>query len=152
MNLSGSKFLTSHPNRTSRLDGSKRRMGAAPERPASSPSQVSATVFPSGETSPNPVTTTRRFKALLPHLVVEVLERVADGPELLGLFVRDVDVELLLEGHHELHGVEAVSTKVLHEAGVVGQFLAFDAQLLDDDVLDLFLQVAHDVLWDRSGE
>src|SRR5574341_37814 len=146
MNLSGSKFLTSHPNRTSRLDGSKRRMGAAPERPASSPSQVSETVFPNEDTIPIPVTTTLRFKRLFPHLLVEVFHRVPHGTELLGFLVGDIYVELLLEGHHELDGIEAVGTKVLHEAGTVRQLLPLDAQLLDDYVLDLLLQVAHDVL------
>src|SRR5690349_6804185 len=102
MYLSGSKFLTSHPNRTSRLDGSNRWMGPAPERPSSSACQVSAVVLPRGETRPSPVTTTRRAKVLLARLVVQVLQGVADGAQLLGLFIGNVDVEFLLERHDEL--------------------------------------------------
>ena len=72
--------------------------------------------------------------------------RVADGAELLRVLVGDVDVELLLERHDQLDGVQTVGAEVFHEAGLVGQLLALDAKLLDDDVLDLLFDVAHVVL------
>src|SRR5205085_5071350 len=73
-------------------------------------------------------------------LVVEILDRIADGPELLGILVGNVDVELLLKLHDQLHDVEAVRTEVLDEARVIGKLLALDAELLLDDVAD-FLRV-----------
>ena len=69
--------------------------------------------------------------------------RIADGAQLLRFLVRDVDVELLLERHDQLDGVEAVGAEVFHEAGLAGELLALDAELLDDDVLDLLFHVAH---------
>jgi len=57
---------------------------------------------------------------------VQVLEGRSDGTELLRFFVRNVDVEFLLEGHDELDRVEAVGAEVLHEAGVVRELVALD--------------------------
>src|SRR5690349_10050252 len=145
MYLSGSKPFTSQANRTDSFCGSNLVMGAAPDVPARSALQVESTSVPTGVTSPRPVTTTRCAK-LLPDLLVEVVHGVTDGAELLGVLVGDVDVELLLERHHELHRVQAVGAEVLHEAGLAGELLTLDAQLLDDDVLDLLFDVAHVVL------
>src|SRR5512135_445805 len=121
-------------------------MGPAPDRPASIASQVAATVVPNGDTSPRPVTTTRRFTgeaASLPHLVVQILHRVADGAQLLRLLVGDVDVEFLLECHYQLDGVETVRAEVLHEARFGLELVTLDPELLDDDVLHLFLELLH---------
>ena len=74
---------------------------------------------------------------------MDVLQGVTDRPELLGVFVGYVDVELLLELHHELDDIEAVGTKVLNEAGIVGELLALDPQLLLDDCLHLLGMVGH---------
>src|SRR3954452_20858748 len=100
-------------------------MGAAPERPASSPCQVDSTSVPTGVTSPRPVTTTRCVK-LFPDLLVEIRHGIADGAELLRFLVRDIDVEFFLESHDQLDGVEAVGAEVLHKASVVGQLFPLD--------------------------
>src|SRR5512135_1841661 len=121
-------------------------MGPAPDRPASIASQMAATVVPNGDTSPRPMTTTPRFtgeSTSLPHLVVQVLHGVADGAQFLRLFVGDVDVEFLLERHYQLDGVETVRAEVLHEARFGLELVALDPELLDDDVLHLFLELLH---------
>src|SRR5216117_2415537 len=64
----GSNPFTSHANRTGSLAGSKRVIGPAPERPATSALQLSAAVFPTGVTSPRPVTATRRVTPYFPIL------------------------------------------------------------------------------------
>src|SRR4029078_10355220 len=74
------------------------------------------------------------------NLVVEILDRIANGAELLRVFVGDVDVELLLDLHHQLDDIEAVRTEVLDEAGVIRELLALDSELLLNDVAD-FLRV-----------
>src|SRR6476646_9151985 len=145
MYLSGSKPLTSQAKRTDSFCGSNLVIGAAPGVPARSAVQVESTSVPTGGTSPRPVTTTRCAK-LLPDLLVEVVHGVADGPELLGILIRNVDVELLLERHDELDRVQAVGAEVFHEAGLAGELFPLHAQLLDDDVLDLLFDVAHVVL------
>src|ERR1700685_3204430 len=43
-------------------------------------------------------------------LAVQVRHRVADRPELFGVLVRNVDIQLLLEFHHDLDDVETVGT------------------------------------------
>src|SRR5688572_4654611 len=145
MYWSGSKPFTSQANRTESCAGSNLRMGAAPGVPARSADQVDSTSFPTGVTSPRPVTTTRRVN-LLSDLLVQVIHRIAHGAELLRVLVGDVDVELLLEGHDQLDGVQTVRAEVLHEARLAGQLLALHAKLLDDDVLDLLFDVAHVIL------
>src|SRR5438105_10582243 len=120
MYLSGSNPFTSQAKRTDSLCGSNFVIGAAPGVPARSALQVESTSVPTGVTRPRPVTTTRCAK-LLSDLLVQVVHRVTDGAELFGVLVGDVDVELLLEGHHELHRVQAVGAEVFHEAGLAGE-------------------------------
>src|ERR1700732_5136571 len=98
--------------------------------PASRPRQVASVPTASGDTSPTPVTTTRRRTAelkistggereagsrgsvLVPGIQLNVLDRLLDVADLLGFFVRDLDPELLLEGHDQLHDVAGVGAKV----------------------------------------
>src|SRR6266850_4856438 len=140
----GSYPFTSHAKCTGSWAESKRVIGPAPDCPAMRAAQVLATSFPTGVTSPIPVTATRRVTLFaLPHLVVQVGHRRPDGAELLRLFVRDIDVEFLLEGHNELDRVEAVGAQVFHEARVVGELVALHAQLLNNDVFDLLFELLH---------
>src|ERR1700732_1266519 len=122
--------------------------------PASRPRQVASVPTASGDTSPTPVTTTRRRTAelkistggereagsrgsvLVPGIQLNVLDRLLDVADLLGFFVRDLDPELLLEGHDQLHDVEGVGAKVVGEAGLQGHLVLIHAQLLHDDALD----------------
>src|SRR5216117_4520767 len=97
----GSNPLTSHANRTDSFAGSKRVIGPAPERPATSAAQLSATVFPTGVTSPRPVTATRRVTPYFPILSWRYF-MASPTVRSFRLLVRDVDVELLFERHHEL--------------------------------------------------
>src|SRR5580765_6575864 len=124
---------------------------------------VVATSLPTGVIAPIPVTTTRRFidpssrpslgmlrsgSLRARHLLVQVADRIADRAELLGIFIRDVDVELLLELHDQLDDIEAVGAEVLDEAGLVGELLALHPELLLDNVTDLLSVVGH---WGRSS-
>ena len=56
-----SKFLTSQANVVPKPSGLNRVMGPAPLMPEQSASQNAGTPMPTGETTPIPVTTTRRF-------------------------------------------------------------------------------------------
>src|SRR5512139_103010 len=100
-------------------DASKRVMGPMPERPASSASQDDATSLPTGLIAPSPVTTTRRRPVMLRsrpsgllQVGVDVVDRLLDGADLLRLFVRDLALELVFEGHHKLDGVERIGAEV----------------------------------------
>src|SRR5436305_5768162 len=128
-------------------------MRPMPLLPASRACQLSAVPTPRGETRPTPVRATRRgsvFKAgsllrlgravdlvLVPDVVLDVFHGLADVADLLGLLVRDLDPELLLEGHHQLHDVQGVGPQVLGEARLQGDLFFVDPELLDDDAFNL---------------
>src|SRR6478672_1759945 len=132
-------------------------MGPIPPRPAQSASQFASVPIPSGDTRPTPVTTTRLLKgppsewSLLFAVRLDVLDRFLHARDLLGVLVRNLDAELLLERHHQLHRVERVRPEVVHERGVRGHFFFVDAQLLHDDALD-FVCDGHSVLHGGSGD
>src|SRR5207249_4835423 len=131
MYCSGSYPFTSQAKCTGSFSESNRVIGPAPDSPATRAAQVLATSVPTGVTSP------------IPHLVVEIVHRGPDGAQFLRLLVRDVDVEFLLEGHDQLDRVEAVGPEVFHEARVVGELVALDPKLFDDNVFDLLLELLH---------
>src|SRR5215813_8406064 len=85
-------------------------MGAMPERPSVSPDQNSSAVLPMGVRAPSPVTTTRRPAFTGSGIVLDVLDGVAHGHDLLGVLVGNLDVEVLLERHDQLHRVEGIGT------------------------------------------
>ena len=61
----------------------------------------------------------------------------------LGGIVGNLAAELLLERHDQLDGVEAVGAEIVDEAGVVGDLVGLDAEMLDDDLLHALCDVAH---------
>src|SRR3954471_13874921 len=141
-NWSGSKPFTSPAMRAEYCEASNRVIGPMPLFPARRASQFACVPMASGDTSPTPVTTTRllnRPPALLLALGVrlDVLDGFLDARDLLGVLVRDLDPELLLEGHHELDGVERIGAQIVDERGVRRHFLFIDPELLHDDALHL---------------
>src|SRR5690606_39500533 len=74
---------------------------------------------------------------------LDVSDRLLDGGDLLGFFVRDLALELFFQGHHQLDGVERVGAQVVDERCAVGHFLFLDAELFDDDFLDALFDGAH---------
>src|SRR6266850_132281 len=129
---------------------SNRVIRVTPLWPANTPAHVSLVPMPSADTSPMPLTTTRLFTApsaplwLAPACLLlglgvrlDVVDGFLDAGDLLGVLVRDLDPELLLEGHHELHRVERVGAEIVDERGIGRDFLFIDAELLHDDALHL---------------
>lgn len=58
-----------------------------------------------------------KIESLLVNLGSDQISGLLDGGDLLSTFLIELDIELLLKGHHDLDGVERVSTKV-NELGV----------------------------------
>src|ERR1035441_6202840 len=78
----------------------------------------------------------RWFQArLLFLLVLDVIDGVFHGGDLLGVFIGDVDIESLFERHHQLHDIQRVRTKIIHEGGRIIYLTFVHPQLLDDDLL-----------------
>ena len=72
-----------------------------------------------------------------------VVDGVLHRRDLLGVFVRDLDAELVFERHHQFHRVERVGTEVGHEGLFIGDLGLFHAELLGDDFLDTCFDIAH---------
>src|SRR5690606_18858877 len=49
------------------------------------------------------------------RVLLKELDRVADRQDVLGGIIRDLAAELLLEGHHQLDGIEAVRAEIVDE-------------------------------------
>jgi hypothetical protein len=73
-----------------------------------------------------------------------IVDRFLHAGDLLGVLVGDLDPELLLEGHHQLHGVEAVRPQVVDERRLGSHDLLFDAELVHDDLLDAIRNRLHE--------
>src|SRR4249920_1671162 len=124
-------------------------MLAMPERPASRLAQPSATVLPTGLMRPSPVTTTRRrlmMSARSGSLLVlhGVVDRQLHRGDLLGLFIGDLDAELVFERHHQFDRVEGIGTEVGDEGLVVDHIGFGNAELLSNDFFDTCFDIAHD--------
>src|SRR6056297_456683 len=151
--------------RAGRWLASKCPMRAAPDRPARRRDHVSSTPQASGDSIPSPVTTTRLMTISAPchretprravsrprvanpsarRLLGNELHGIAEGLDALGSVVRDFDPELFLEGHHELHRVETVGTEVVDEARRLADLVFLDVQMLNNNLLDAFGDIAHD--------
>src|SRR5688572_20062856 len=102
-------------------------------------------VLPTGETIPSPVTTTRRRVTVLPQrklneeawralapaghpagapaesgsglgpMLVDVVDCLLDGGDLLGILVGNLSFEFLFERHHQFHRIQRISAKVVDE-------------------------------------
>src|SRR3954463_9509710 len=146
-----SKFFTSPAIWLARRAGSKRVMRVMPDFPASALAQASAALLPMGQTMPRAVTTTRlRLTCFLPSgkasglgVPLDVVDGLLDGRDLLGFLVRDLGLELFLERHHQLDGVERISAEVVDERGLVLDLGLVYAELLGNDFLNGLLDVLH---------
>src|SRR3989304_2842287 len=81
--------------------------------------------------------------SLLGAVLVDVVGRVLDGPDLLRILVGDLGPELFLEAHDELHEVERVGVQVVDERGFGLDILLVHAELLDDDLLQPLVGRSH---------
>src|SRR5476651_739071 len=137
----GSKFFTSPAMRLGNSCASNRVMAPTPLLPASAACHTASTPMPRGVTSPRPVMTTLRSTRAIELLLVLVdeVDSVLHGLDVLGLFVGDFHLELLFHGHHQLDDVERVSAEVLDERALGLDLVFPDSELLRDDALDLRL-------------
>jgi hypothetical protein len=74
---------------------------------------------------------------------VDELHRVAKGLNGLGGIIGDLDPELFFERHNQFNRIQAVGAKVVDERSVFDDFVLFDAQMLDDNLLNAICDVAH---------
>src|SRR5216683_7097658 len=75
------------------------------------------------------------------HVFLDVLLSVAHALDLLGILVRDLHPELLLETHDELDEVQGIRVQVIDERGLGLHIPLVDAELLDDDLLQALVRL-----------
>src|SRR5438270_12292110 len=152
----GSKPLISPAMRQSNPVVSKLVMQETPLTPARRFFQLSSVPMPSAQTSPTPVTTTRRVNdsgsrmrwycpaVLLPFgVLIDILDRIFDGRHFLGVLVGHFDAKRLLERHHQFHLVQRVRPQVIHERCRGRNFRFIHAELLDDNLLYALFHAGH---------
>src|SRR6476646_10219554 len=66
----------------------------------------------------------------------DVVDGLADGRDLLGVLVRDLDPELVLELHDQLDEIERVRVEILLERRLLRDVRLFDPELLRQYFLD----------------
>src|SRR5690348_5248774 len=139
-----SKSRTSQPNLTARSSVSISVSGAAAETPDASASQHESTSQPAGVFTPKPVTATRTLPlwsraaviGASPNLGEHHVDRVPDGGDAFQILFGNLDVEALLEPHHELDEVEAVGVEIFLETSRFGDRVGLDTEHLDGNVTD----------------
>ena len=76
--------------------------------------------------------------ALAVHAVFDVLDGLADGLDLLGGVIGDVDIELFFEFHDELDGIERIGAEIVYEGRFRRDLFSIDAQVVGDDIFYSF--------------
>jgi hypothetical protein len=66
----------------------------------------------------------------------DVVDGLADGLDLLGVLVGDLDPELILELHDQLDEVERIRVEILLEGGLFSDVAFLDAELFGQNFLD----------------
>src|SRR6202167_46910 len=135
-------------------------MRRTPRLPASKDCYTASVVLPTEQIRPMPVMTTRRstLAAELPaklfarfRVLADVVDGVVDGADLFRVFVGDLDVEGLFEGHDELDGIERVGAEVIDEGSAGGDFALVDTKLLHNNLFHFFINSGHVLLVSESG-
>jgi hypothetical protein len=72
-----------------------------------------------------------------------IADRLLDGVEFLGVFIRNLDTEFILDRHDQLDDVEAIQSKIIDEICFRRHLVRIDAQMFHNDFLYLFADVAH---------
>jgi hypothetical protein len=71
--------------------------------------------------------------------LLEIGDGVLAGLDLLGVLVRDLDVEGFLQRHHQLHDVKGVGPEIVDERRFGHDLLPADPELLHDQLGDALL-------------
>src|ERR1035438_4048494 len=143
-----------------------------PLRPATMELHAVVTSFPTGDTTPIPVTTTRRLlnsdsyryglrlqrtyaaargcrggpdgSGLSLGLVrVDVIDGLLHRRDLFGIFIGNFRFELLLKCHDQLYRIQRVGAEIVDERSAVDDFFFLHAQLFSDYLLNLLLNRTH---------
>ena len=71
------------------------------------------------------------------------VDRLLNGRDLLGFFVRNFSFEFLFKCHNQFNRVQRIGSKIINKGSIVRYLVLFHAELLCNDALNLFLDTAH---------
>src|SRR5699024_6898378 len=74
---------------------------------------------------------------------LDVIDRLLNGRDFLGLFVGNLAFELFFKRHDQLPRVERARTQIVNKGSTWRYFFFLDAELFDHDFLDAFFDAAH---------
>jgi hypothetical protein len=80
---------------------------------------------------------------LLGGVLVDVVDGVLDGADLLCILVRDLRPELLFQAHDQFDKVEGIRVQVVDERRLGLDLILVGAELLDDDLLEPVVGCGH---------
>src|SRR5260370_42654051 len=156
--FSGLKSGTAEAIRQWNLEGWNCVMGPTPLAPAMSFFHTASVPIPRAQTSPTPVTTTRRLNYDSPckysgegglllslGVLVDVCDRIFHCGDFLGVLVGNFDSKSFLKSHHQFDRIERIGAQIVYERGCRRDFRLVHAQLLYDDLLDAFFYTGHSV-------
>ena len=63
--------------------------------------------------------------------------------DFLGVFVRDFGFEFLFESHYQFDRVQRIGAEIIDKRSIVRYLVFFNAELLCNDALNLFLNTAN---------
>jgi hypothetical protein len=78
------------------------------------------------------------------RVCLDVVNGLLNRSDLFRLFVRNLGLELFFKSHDQFHSVEGIGAEIVYERRVVVYFFLFNAQMLDNDLLDALFDRTHD--------
>src|SRR5918993_2779592 len=79
----------------------------------------------------------------LPAVLVDILHRIGDGADILGILILDFEVELLLHRHDDLDQIERIGVEIADKLGVHRYFVFVDAEPVGDDHANALKRRSH---------
>ena len=79
-----------------------------------------------------------RSRELGLSMLLDVFYRIANGANVLGIFVLDLKVEFLLHRHDDLYEIERIGVEVANEFGGLDHLVGIHAEALNCNCLDSF--------------
>ena len=64
----------------------------------------------------------------------DVVDRLLNGGDLLGLIIRNLGLEFLFERHHQFNGIQRIRAQIINERRLVLDVGLVDAELFGDDL------------------
>src|SRR5215204_3060015 len=79
----------------------------------------------------------------LPAMLVDILHRIRDGADVLGILVLDLEVEFLLHRHDDFDQIERIGVQIADELGVHCHFVFVDAEPVGDNYANALKRRSH---------